>query len=213
LSFQRFRAKTVTMNTHIVSGSHRLNSQSMKVANYVKKQIEAAGGKAKMTDLSRNALPLWDETVWEGNPDWKKIWDPIAAELKAADSLIIIVPEYHGMAGPAMKNFFLFCSPDLVGHKPGLLMAVSAGTGGAYPIAEMRASSYKNCRLNYIPDHVIVRDATKVLNDETAIAGTSDEFIRNRIKYSLSTLNEYEKALKGVRESGVINHKDYANGM
>ena len=93
-----------------------------------------------------------------------------------------------------------------------MLVSVSAGMGGSYPIAEMRASSYKNCHLNYVPDHVIVRDATKVLNGEIA-EGVSDELTRGRITYSLAMLEQYAKALKMVRESGVPNYKDFANGM
>jgi azobenzene reductase len=205
------------MQTHIVSGSHRLNSQSLKTAQYLQKQIEKNGGKASVTDLSHASLPMWDERVWAGDEAFAKTWNPIANQLRAADSLIIIVPEYHGMAGPAMKNFFLFCTSDLVAHKPGLLVSVSAGAGGTYPIAEMRMSSTKNCRLNDIPDHVIVRDANHVLNDELPAAGTpqlaSDEFIRKRIDYSLAMLDQYAKALKQVRESGVVNLKDHANGM
>jgi len=201
------------MKTQIISGSHRLNSQSMKVARYLKALVEKRGGQAGITDLSRNALPLWDERVWDSDPEWMKIWSPIADELSKADSLIVVVPEYHGMAGPAMKNFFLFCTPQLLAHKPAMLVGVSAGMGGSYPIAEMRASSYKNCRLNYIPDHVIVREAPKYLNDESAAPGSIDEMIRKRLEYSVSMLEQYAKALTLVRESGAVNLKDFPNGM
>ena len=201
------------MKTQIISGSHRLNGQSLKIAKFIQKMIQQKGGEAKITDLARNALPLWDERVWEGSADWKKIWDPMAAELRAADSLVVITPEYAGMASPALKNFFLFCGGDLVAHKPSLLVAVTSSlTNGAYPISELRASSYKNSKQLYIPDHVIVRDAEKVLNEETANGG-SDEFVRKRLTYGLATLAEYEKAMKVVRESGVINYKEFPFGM
>ena len=201
------------MKTHIVSGSHRLNSQSLKISKYLQRQIEKQGGSTTLTDLSRSSLPLWDERMWEGDVECLKMWSPIAEQLKAADSVIIVVPEYHGMAAPAMKNFFLYCTSDLVAHKPALLVSVSAGQNGSYPIAEMRSSSYKNCRINYIPDHVIVRDANHVLNDDAAVENATDEFIRKKITYGLVMLEQYEKALKQVRESGAVNLKDHPNGM
>jgi hypothetical protein len=71
------------MKTQIISGSHRLNGQSFKVAKFVQKMIQQKGGEAKITELARGALPLWDERVWEGHADWKKVWDPIAADLRA----------------------------------------------------------------------------------------------------------------------------------
>jgi azobenzene reductase len=200
------------MNTHIISGSHRSPSQSAKVSHFLASRIRARGGKAGVTELALNALPLWDEGMWNEDPKWKPIWNPIRDQLRAAQSLIVVVPEYAGMASAAIKNFFLFCSGDLIAHKPTLLVGVSAGQGGSYPIAEMRASSYKNSRQLYIPDHLIIKEAEKVLNGDTA-TGSSDEYYRKRIEYSLSVLEKYESALQGVRESGVFNYKDYPNGM
>jgi hypothetical protein len=117
------------------------------------------------------------------------------------------------MAAPALKNFFLFCGGDLIAHKPSLLVAVTSSlTNGSYPITELRGSSYKNSKQLYIPDHVVVRDAEKVLNEETA-SGPADELVRTRLAYSLSTLAEYEKAMKMVRESGAIKYKEFPFGM
>ena len=199
------------MKTHILSGSHRANSQSAKVGKYIGQRIESKGGQVTMTELALNALPLWDEGMWNDDPKWKPIWEPIANQLRAADSLVVITPEYSGMASAAIKNLFLFCGGDLIAHKPALLVAVSAGQGGSYPIAEMRASSYKNAKHVYLPEHIIVRDAEKVLNGSST--GPNEDLLRKRIDYSLDLLSEYEKALKPIRASGLLNYKEFRNGM
>lgn len=204
------------LNTHIVSASHRNPSQSAKVAHYLKNRILAQGGLAQVTELAHNALPLWDEGMWSGDPKWKPVWGPIEAKLRAADSLVVVVPEYAGMAAAAAKNFFLFCSGDLIAHKPTLLVGVSASQGGSYPISEMRASSYKNSRQVYIPDHLIIKEAEHVLNDSLATDEhhrRNDEYLRKRIDFTLGVLSKYEKALKPIRESGMVNLKDYPFGM
>ena len=205
------------MKTQIISGSHRENSQSMKVATYLAKVIDQKGGSAKITDLHHGALPLWDEKVWAGDPAWKALWDPIATDLRAADSLIIVTPEYAGMASPAIKNFFLFCGGDLIAHKPTMLVSVTSSLfNGAYPIQELRGSSYKNSRPLFVPDHVIVRDAEKVLNDvdpSAKPANPTDEFTRKRIDFSVNMLSEYAKAMKAVRESTALNYKEFPFGM
>ncbi|MBS1959169.1 MAG: NAD(P)H-dependent oxidoreductase [Bdellovibrionales bacterium] len=202
------------MKTHIVCGSHRANSQGMKVAKYVAAQIEKKGGQASITDLHHNTLPLWDEGMWNDDPKWAPIWGPIEAKLKEADSLIFVTPEYDGMSPAAMKNFFLFIAggEDTVAHKPALIIAVSASRGGSYPVFELRGSSYKNAKQVYIPEHVLVQEAQKILNDGPS-SGPADDYIRKRIDYTLDLLAEYEKCLKPLRASGKINYKDYPNGM
>jgi NAD(P)H-dependent FMN reductase len=116
------------------------------------------------------------------------------------------------MVPPALKNFFLLCGTDLLAHKPGLIVTVSAGTGGSYPVTELRTSSYKNTRLCYIPDHVIVRNVGHMLQGNQA-ADEHDAALRERIDYSLRVLVEYAKALRLVRESGVIDLKAFPYGM
>jgi len=202
------------MNTHIISGSHRSVSESARVSQYLQAKIQNKGGTASITELAHGNLPMWDDQVWAGDPEWNKIWNPIAEKLRAADSLIFVVPEYAGMAGPAIKNFILFCSGDLIAHKPTMLVSVtSSTTNGAYPIMELRGSSYKNAKPLYIPDHLIVRDAINVLKSEAPASG-NDEYLRKRIDYSLSMLSEYEKAMKQMRENiSSLPHQDFSFGM
>ena len=65
-------------------------------------------------------------------------------------------------------------------NKTIVVTGVSSGIGGAYPISELRASSYKNCRLCYLPEHLIVRQVEKVLNGPQPV-DEADERIRARI--------------------------------
>jgi len=73
-------------------------------------------------------------------------------------------------------------------------------------------SSYKNTRLCYIPDHVIVRNVGQMLHGDEP-ADEHDQALRGRITYSLRVLIEYAKALRLVRESGVIDLKAFPYGM
>jgi hypothetical protein len=81
-------------------------------------------------------------------------------------------------------------------------------------VAELRMSSYKNSRLCYIPEHVIIRDVETVLNEEASNNDErADPYIRERLQWALNILQEYGKALKGVRDSGVTETDKFANGM
>ena len=200
------------MKVAIISGSHRTESQSARVAAYIAGEVSAAKGNPTIISLSGNPLPLWDEGVWGDDPKWQKVWGPISAQLKNSDALVIVSPEWAGMVPPGLKNFMLLCSTADVGHKPALIVSVSSGVGGTYPVAELRTSSYKNNRLVYIPEHVIVRNVEEMLHGD-APAHERDEATRSRMRYGVKVLGEYAKALTLVRESGVVDHKSFPFGM
>lgn len=200
------------MKIAIVSGSHRPKSQSGKIARFCSGHLTTLGHEGVVIDLGTEPLPFWDEGMWSGDPVITGKWRPIAQKLQDCDAAVIIAAEWGGMVPAALKNFFLFATDGSLYHKPGLLVGVSSSRNGAYPIAEMRMSSYKNSHLQYISEHVIVRNAEKVLNSPQA-EGEEDAFTRKRLDYGLKVLVEYGKALKQVRDSGVLNRKDFTNGM
>ncbi|WP_027896109.1 NADPH-dependent FMN reductase [Zestomonas thermotolerans] len=197
------------LNYAIVSGSGRANSQSAKVARYLRQRLIELGktreDRSQVIDLGQNPLPLWPAE--DTGP-----WSQYAELLQVADAVIVIAPEWHGMACPAIKNFFLYASKTELAHKPALLVGVSSGIGGAYPISELRSSGYKNCRLCYIPEHLIVRRAEKVLN-EGEPASEDDALLRARIDYDLDILARYAEALKPVRAAIDMSNPAFANGM
>lgn len=92
------------------------------------------------------------------------------------------------------------------------MIAVSAGQGGSYPIAELRMSSYKNSRICYLPEHVIVRQVQEVLNHHDSV-NENDSMIRNRIEYALKVLLCYAHAFKNISEQEFIRNSAYLNGM
>ncbi|WP_437634592.1 NADPH-dependent FMN reductase [Sorangium sp. So ce854] len=203
------------MKLAVISGSHRNGSESGKVARYVQQQLASAADVSSTyaLDLADNPLPLWDPEVRQPSERWERVWSPISAELTASDAFVIVAPEWGGMVPAGLKNFFLLCTRGELAHKPALLVAVSSGTGGAYPIAELRMSSYKNTYVCYIPDHVIVRSVTGLLNDPATPQSQDDERIRARLRYALGVLLQYGKALQQVRESGAIDLARYPFGM
>ncbi|SDI22919.1 NAD(P)H-dependent FMN reductase [Pseudomonas flavescens] len=193
----------------LVAGSSRPDSQSAKVAHFLRQRLITLGKTraelSQVIDLGRGPLPLWPAED-EGT------WADYSQRLKSADALVVIAPEWNGMAGPAIKNFFIYASKAELAHKPGLLVGVSSGIGGGSPIAELRSSSYKNCRVNYLPEHLIIRQVTKVLNDDQS-ASEDDSRIRARIDYTLDILTRYGEALKPVRAAIDLSDPAFTNGM
>ncbi len=200
------------MSIIVVSGSHRKDSQSERVSNYIASRLQAQNVASEVISLSGNKLPLWDEGVWGNDPKWKALWAPIAASLSACSGLVVVAPEWAGMVPPALKNFLLLCSSREVGHKPAMIVGVSSGVGGSYPVAELRMSSYKNNRIVYVPDHLIIRDVESALVGDSP-ANDRDSQLRRRIDYSLRILCGYADALRSVRESGLVDYGEFPYGL
>ncbi|MGD8560031.1 MAG: NAD(P)H-dependent oxidoreductase [Gammaproteobacteria bacterium] len=203
------------MKISVISGSHREAAQTLKVANVIQGYLDGGiSDESWLFSLSANPLPLWDEGVWDGDPAWKERLDPIKQQLASSDAFVIVSPEWHGQVPAGLKNFFLLFGKNELGHKPAMIVTVSSGDGGAYPVAELRMSSYKNSRICYIPEHVIVRHVEDVLNDDPASNNErSDSFYRERLQWALGILKEYGVALRHVRESGATKTDKFKNGM
>ncbi len=202
------------MKIGIISGSHRRASQSEKVAGYMQQRLQVSGVDTWLYTLAGNPLPLWEQEVWDNTDIWDARLTPIRAELGECDGFIIISPEWHGQVPAGLKNFFLLFGKYELGHKPALITAVSSGDGGAYPVAELRMSSYKNNRLCYIPEHLILRKVESILNenpDDNEHA--SDAYYRERIDWTLDILQGYTKALISMRANTKIVHDKFGNGM
>ena len=107
------------------------------------------------------------------------------------------------------KNFFLVFNNGELFHKPGLIVSISSGSGGAYPISELRSSSYKNTHIMWIPENIIIRNVEQFNPGNHGIL--IPNWIDQRIKYSCNLLIKYAEYLKPIQK--FINRKEFSNGM
>ena len=204
------------MNITIVSGSHRKVSQSIKIAKAIKSALKPLKecDESNIFDLADNPLPLWHEDMRKAGKQSKSLLESISKKLAYSDAFIIISPEWHGMVPAGLKNFFLMWGKGELAHKPALIVTVSSGDGGSYPVAELRMSSYKNNRICFLPEHLIIRNVQSVFNEnEIDNNSSSQEYFENRLDYCLKQLLTYSKAFKKIRESNTVSIEKYGSGM
>lgn len=206
------------MHVAIISGSHRPGGETHHIGAWFATELQQAGHSSYTLNLAEANLPLWDEGMWgmgETAPMWQAKWGPISAELQRADAFIILAPEYGGMVPATLKNFFLLVGGKECGHKPALICAItSSGTNGAYPISELRASSYKNCKIAYLPEHLIFRHAGEILkSDVKPEFQSNDAYMQERARWCLQLLAGYATGLNAVRASGIGHHEKFPFGM
>ena len=199
------------MKISIISASHRKNSQSKKISGFLQNNLSNIDPKlnTNILDLADAGLPLWSPEKKDGKGIWGETWNSISENLNNSDGFVLVVPEYGGMATPVAKNIFLLCGNGELAHKPGLIVSVSSGNGGAYPISELRSSSYKNTHIMWIPENIIIRNVEEF--NPGAHGKNIPEWLDNRIDYVLKLLLIYASNMKPIRE--IVNRKDFGNGM
>lgn len=199
------------MKISIISASHRPNSQSKRISDLLHNNLlnNKSGLEMFSLDLADTPLPLWSPEKKNGKGVWGQTWGSISDKLIQSGGFIFVVPEYGGMATPAAKNFFLLCGNGELSHKPGLIVSVSSGNGGSYPITELRSSSYKNTHIMWIPENIIIRNVEEF--NPGSHGDNIPEWLDDRIDYVLKLFLAYVSNMKPLRE--LINRKDFGNGM
>ena len=199
------------MKISIISASHRLNSQSKRISNFFQDNLSSIKPELDVfyLDLADTSLPFWSTDKKSGKGIWGTTWGNISDNLNSSDGFIFVVPEYGGMATPAAKNIFLLCGNGELAHKPGLIVSISSGNGGAYPITELRSSSYKNTHIMWIPENIIIRNVEEF--KPGAHGKSIPEWLDNRIGYVLKLFLAYASNMKPLRK--FVNRKEFGNGM
>ena len=201
------------MKFAIISGSTRQNNpQSVKVANYINQFVNGMNIDSHLLDLSKIVIKGWDETFWSDHAAFDPGWTKISQQLHQCDAIIIVAPEWNGMLPPALVNVMHLAVKGEFANKPMLIVSVSAGGNGVYPIVHLR-ESVKNSFATIIPHHVIIRDVNNVLNDYNTVSSESDRSIRERLHYSLKVLEVYAENFIKIRNSDVIKNIPYSYGM
>ena len=194
------------MHITLISSSMETDSQTLKVTQYLEKVLLSKDSTTDLFNLFDLKLPFY-------NPDDEgEIWKKIKPILGKSDGFIFATPEWNGSASPMLMNFLQYRAKIELAHKPALLVSVSAGRGGANPILQMRQYGYKNNRLLYIPEHLIVRNVKDVMN-QTEHENEADTFIKNRANYALDILLAYAKSQKTLREITDFKLEEFGNGM
>jgi len=208
--------RQVAINITIVCGSQRPSSESAKVAGHVGVLLARHHPESpvRVLDLGRSPLPWWSDDFRVDGSDAARRWAPTAALLGATDGFVIVTPEWGGMSPPALKNLFLLCDgSDELADKPALLVGVSSSGGGAYAVAELRASSYKNTRICYIPEQVMVRNVCDLFAGDALVESQAARDVESRLVHGLALLVGYAEALVAVRRSGIRDSKRFGYGM
>ncbi len=203
------------MKIAIISGNNRQNSQSFRVSEWIEERLRGSYPdlETDLIDLKTLNLSFNPDEYWEGKSEAAKDMAAAYARLNEADGVVIVTPEWGGAASPVLKHFILMSGHSFA-HKPILSVGVSATpVGGIRPIEDLK-HLFKNARGVIIPEPIVINSVnTFAVERSSDQLSEQDTRLFAHFDYSLKLLLEYSKALVQVRESGVIDNKNFEFGM
>lgn len=196
-------------------GSFRPEAQSKKIAEWILDRAEQLIPKVKssLLDIKLIDMTFDPNEYWDGKSKPAKEMGKVYKKFKKADGFIIVTPEWGGGVPPALRQLILMSGTSM-SHKPVLSVGVSATRlGGIRPVEELKHAS-KNTRLVFVPDPVIITNVESSFNEKYVdVSNEHEVYLSKKIDYSIKVFEQYAKALVGVRDSSVIDYKEFPNGM
>lgn len=192
----------------IVSASTRSNSQSLRMSKYLQKVLDNFGADASILDLNELKLPVYDDS---GEGAWKSDWDKASKQLEQSDGFVVVSPEWGGMASIGWFNMLHYVDKEMA-HKPVVLVGVSSGMGGAYPLAQMKSMGQKNKHFVLVPENLRLMNVEKLFVSESVDEDSADKSVKLRAEYTMKMLIEYAHALGPIRHGKVVDLDQFGFG-
>ncbi|MCS6995700.1 MAG: NAD(P)H-dependent oxidoreductase [Casimicrobiaceae bacterium] len=198
------------MQVLLISGSGRPGGQSLRIARMLEGELVRRGVETALFDVHAERLGLWES---EATPEEATHLARLRSEAERADALVVVSPEWAGMVPPALKNALIHLTGGQIAHKPVLLVGVSAGRSGTYPIAELRSFAFKNSHALVIPHHVILRGVEALFANGWESTDEASVELGKRLDAAIAELLIYAEALGPVRARLVELRSRFKNGM
>jgi len=161
------------MDTHVaaVGGSLREVSYTRLAAREVLDAAAARGATTDLIDLRELDLPVFDGDERDAGDA-----DELTRRVRAADSVLLATPVYHGSYSSVLKNALDYCGFDEFENTTVGLLAVS---GGAFPSPALDHLRIVGRAVNawVIPHQVGLPRASRQFEDGVLV----DESLRDRV--------------------------------
>jgi NAD(P)H-dependent FMN reductase len=158
----------------IIVGTNRLNSQTLRVAEYYKNDLKSRGEDCQTFNLAD--LPpdfLFSALYGNKNQEFDRILDQY---IFSVDKIIIVVPEYNGSFPGIMKGFIDGWNPRKVNNKWVALVGVASGRQGNLRGIDDLTNILHYLKINVIPVKPPMSQIQNLFNDEEKVvdAGMKD---------------------------------------
>lgn len=160
------RVKFITEETdvkHILVGTNRPGSNSMKVALLIEKMYHAIGEDVEIMDLAKIDFSEISGAHYGQNPPALAPW---VEKTIQSDGIHLIIPEYNG-SYPGILKYFIdhWKFPQSFEFRPFCFIGIGARFGGMRPVEHMQhVFGYRNGFI--YPERVFISNVWTVIKDD-----------------------------------------------
>jgi FMN reductase len=174
-----------------IGGSLRANSYSQLALNVAARRVEALGAEMEILDLRQMQLPFCNgEDDYPGYPDVEQLRDTV----KAADSLILSTPEYHGSVSGVLKNALDLMGFEQFDGKVTGLISVLGGQPNSNALNDLRLIM-RWVHAWVIPEQIAIGQVWKAFDPDGKLL---DEKLSQRFDQFAQSLVENTRKIRGV---------------
>ena len=160
----------------IVSGTNRLNSNSLKVSRTCEKMLEKHGEAVQVCCLTELPDNFFSVMYAKESTGYSGLIDKYIAQ---AERIVFVIPEYQGSYPGALKSFMDAIDPKLISDKKACLIGIASGRGGG-----IRPQSHFTDVLHHLKVEVFSRQPKfsgihNLVDDEFMVDKTSLELLED----------------------------------
>lgn len=123
-------------------GTYRENRVGIRVANFMKKQMEARGYEVLFFDAEKMEFPILKKPVhfYKDSNDLPKDLKTAASQIKDADAYVMVTGEYNHSIPPGLANMLNYFPGSIYSYKPSGIVCYSPGIyGGMRAAIQLRS--------------------------------------------------------------------------
>ncbi|MGI9626344.1 MAG: NADPH-dependent FMN reductase [Longimicrobiales bacterium] len=178
----------------VLLGSVRRGRQSVKVARFAAAGLNAAGHTSEIMDLADFDFPIMEERLRMRDDPPDRL-QQCSDQLRAADAVVVVSPEYNGGVPGVLKNALDYLSTEWAKTPVGIISVSAGGFGGVQAQSQLQLHFL---RVKALP---IASMAVSNVGKSFAEDGAANEerYDRAFTKF-LDTLTWYAKTMKSAAE-------------
>lgn len=182
------------MKFAIIVGSIRIGRQSHRVAYYLAKKIHLRGIDVIMIDLAEHPLPMMEDEKGKLHHPTGDI-SVIGTQLKEADAMILVSPEYHGSFTGVLKNALDFYWAEFKKKPIGVVTTGSGKMGGINASIQMQ-HVVLSLGAFPLPTKLLIPEIQHAFNDQ--FEPLRDDIVRNTDRF-LSDFTWFANAIVNAK--------------
>ncbi len=167
---------------HIIVGTDRPGSNSLKVAQIAKKRFSDLNIKTDIVELEKLPLNELSGSMYGSKDKYPKAVANVIDSLNESDGFYIICPEYNGSMPGVLKHFIDFWEyPKTFENRPVAFVGLGGRFGGLRPVEHLQqVFGYRNAYI--FPERIFISNVWEGLNPEGLLDEVVDKLWLTQIK-------------------------------